>query len=132
MHPVFPLRPASGDELHPEVHAASFSYHPTGPFHGHHLLHYGIGALQVQNAKDLLLQRHKYSMKPNCIINMAGMLGMHQSDWWTVAHALARHICRNCCLSPITYMENLHMIAVVGFYSTTSTDNIDVLLLFFF
>lgn len=52
MHPPLPstnphptLRPASGDELHPEVHAASFSHHPTGLFHGHHLLDYGIGAV---------------------------------------------------------------------------------------
>lgn len=65
MHPVPPLRPASGDELHPEVHAASFSHHPTGSFHGHHLLHYGIGAIQVQNAQDLLLHRHKYIMHHN-------------------------------------------------------------------
>lgn len=60
MHHLFPLRSTSSDELHPEVHAASFSHHSTGPFHGHHLLHYGIGALQVQNAQDLLLHRHKY------------------------------------------------------------------------
>lgn len=60
MHHLFPPRPASCDELHPEVHASSFSHHSAGLFHGHHLLHYGVGALQVQNAQDLLLHRHKY------------------------------------------------------------------------
>lgn len=59
MHLVFSLRPAGGDELHPEVYAATISHHLTGLFHGHHLFHYGTGTLQVQNAQDLLLQRHK-------------------------------------------------------------------------
>lgn len=63
MYFVLPLRPTSGDELHSEIHAASVSYHPTGLLHGHHLLHHGTGALQMQNAQDLLLQRHKYSMQ---------------------------------------------------------------------
>lgn len=55
------IRFAGGDELHPEVHASSLPHHLAGPLHGHHLLHYGTGTLQVQNAQDLLLHGHKYS-----------------------------------------------------------------------
>lgn len=59
------LRLTGGDELHSEVHVAPLSYHTVGFFHGYYLLHYGIGAVQVQNAQDLLLHWHKFSINCN-------------------------------------------------------------------
>ena len=47
---LFPFRPAGGDELHPQSHAASAAHRPAGLSAGHHLCHHGTRALQVQNA----------------------------------------------------------------------------------
>lgn len=44
------IRSASGDELHPQGHAASAAHRPPGLFTRHHLRYHGTGALQVQNA----------------------------------------------------------------------------------
>lgn len=54
------LRPAGGDELHPQGHAASAAYRSAGLSSSHHLCHHGTGAFQMQNAQDLLLHWHKY------------------------------------------------------------------------
>lgn len=60
-----PSRLTGGDELHSEVHVTPLSHHTVGFFHGHYLLHYGIGVVQVQNAQDLLLHWHKFSIHHN-------------------------------------------------------------------
>lgn len=58
-------RPTGGDEFHSEVHVTPFSHHTVGFFHGYYLFHYGIGVVQVQNAQDLLLHWHKFSINYN-------------------------------------------------------------------
>lgn len=53
------LRPAGGDELHPQGHATAAAHRPARLLAGHYLCHHGTGALQVQNAQNLLLHWHK-------------------------------------------------------------------------
>lgn len=43
-------RPAGGDELHSQIHAALVPHLFAGLLHGHHLCHHRPGAFQMQNA----------------------------------------------------------------------------------